>query len=137
MDSYSMGVYVRSHKPCSGEPCSVYPYTTTNYSAKLNREQAVDKFCLLADTSPKVPNLQKKKYGNFSIAPAEWELLGLVHEVLQVGPFMFSLAYTTGSSPVVTGRRHAMPSQLSHLKQIRRFGAQSPPSNASSRIGRR
>ncbi|KAF8219071.1 hypothetical protein L208DRAFT_996808, partial [Tricholoma matsutake] len=46
--------------------------------------RAIDKFCLLADVSPKVPNLKKKKYGDFSIAPAEWELLELVHNVLQV-----------------------------------------------------
>ena len=47
--------------------------------------QAVDKFCLLADASPKVPNLQKKKYRDFTIEKGEWELLGLVHEVLRVG----------------------------------------------------
>jgi hypothetical protein len=46
--------------------------------------QAVDKFCLLADASPKVPNLQKKKYRDFTIEKGEWELLGLVHEVLRV-----------------------------------------------------
>jgi len=45
---------------------------------------AIDKFCLLADASPKVPNLQKKKYRDFMIEKGEWELLGLVHEVLWV-----------------------------------------------------
>ena len=56
---------------------------------KLMHAQAVDKFCLLADASTRVPNLQKKKYYDFSIVSAEWELLHLVHEVLQVGYIVF------------------------------------------------
>ncbi|KIM75155.1 hypothetical protein PILCRDRAFT_13838 [Piloderma croceum F 1598] len=48
----------------------------------LTNHAAVDKFCLLADASPKVPNLKKKKYSDFAIAHGEWQLLQLVHEVL-------------------------------------------------------
>ena len=50
----------------------------------LTESWAVNKFCLLADASPKVPNLKTKKYSDFLIAPGEWQLLELVHEVLHV-----------------------------------------------------
>ncbi|KIK90703.1 hypothetical protein PAXRUDRAFT_151343, partial [Paxillus rubicundulus Ve08.2h10] len=44
---------------------------------------AVDKVCLIADASSKVPNL-KKKYSDYTVSPNEWEMLGLIQEVLNV-----------------------------------------------------
>jgi len=46
--------------------------------------QAFDKFCRLADSSPHVPLLKKKKYGDYLMTSAEWDLLELIKEVLQV-----------------------------------------------------
>ncbi|KIK78713.1 hypothetical protein PAXRUDRAFT_163234 [Paxillus rubicundulus Ve08.2h10] len=45
---------------------------------------AVDKFCLVADSSSKVPKLKKKKYADYTVSPEEWEMLGLIREVLRV-----------------------------------------------------
>lgn len=53
--------------------------------------KAVDKFCLVADSSTKVPKLKKKKYYDFKISLDEWEILSLTHEVLKV----FSSIYYT------------------------------------------
>ncbi|KAF8833160.1 hypothetical protein BDN67DRAFT_917507, partial [Paxillus ammoniavirescens] len=47
--------------------------------------QAVDKFCLVADSSSKVPKLKKKKYADYTVSPEEWEMLGLIREVLRKG----------------------------------------------------
>jgi hypothetical protein len=44
----------------------------------------VDKFCRLADSSPHVPKLIKKKYNDYLLTEGEWELLALIKEVLQV-----------------------------------------------------
>lgn len=45
--------------------------------------KAVDKFCLVADSSTKVPKL-KEKYYDFKISLDEWEMLSLFHEVFKV-----------------------------------------------------
>ncbi|PBK88621.1 hypothetical protein ARMGADRAFT_937126, partial [Armillaria gallica] len=52
---------------------------------------AINKFCALADDSPKVPNLKKKKYANFKILPEEWKLLALIMEVLDFEPVSHEL----------------------------------------------
>ena len=50
--------------------------------------KAVDKFCLLADASSKVPKLKRKKYSDFKISLDEWEMLSLIHEVLKVSSYL-------------------------------------------------
>ncbi|PSR77712.1 hypothetical protein PHLCEN_2v7730, partial [Hermanssonia centrifuga] len=49
---------------------------------KVNKA-AVNKFTLLADHSPKVPNLWKKNDSDYVICRPEWEVLDLIHEVLE------------------------------------------------------
>jgi len=44
------------------------------YYHQCHHIQTVDKFCLLANASPKAPNLQKKKYQDFVIEKFEWEV---------------------------------------------------------------
>ncbi|PSR78833.1 hypothetical protein PHLCEN_2v7270 [Hermanssonia centrifuga] len=44
---------------------------------------AVNKFTLLAYDSPKVLNLWKKNYSDYVICRPEWEVLDLIHEVLE------------------------------------------------------
>jgi hypothetical protein len=47
--------------------------------------QAVNHFILRADSSKKVPDLQKnKKYMDYFLSDDDWELLEVIHEVLQV-----------------------------------------------------
>ncbi|KAG6829548.1 hypothetical protein H0H87_010965 [Tephrocybe sp. NHM501043] len=50
--------------------------------AILNRA-AIDKFCILADSSPKVPNLAKKNYLDYKLSRDHWTILELIQEVLQ------------------------------------------------------
>ncbi|KAG6905961.1 hypothetical protein DXG01_016674 [Tephrocybe rancida] len=49
---------------------------------------AIDKFCLLADSSTKVLNLMKKEYADYKLTSDEWEILGLIKEVLEVLPIL-------------------------------------------------
>ncbi|THG94301.1 hypothetical protein EW026_g7147 [Hermanssonia centrifuga] len=49
---------------------------------KVNKA-AVNKFTLLAYDSPKVLNLWKKNYSDYVICRPEWEVLDLIHEVLE------------------------------------------------------
>ena len=47
--------------------------------------QAVNKFCQLADESPKVPDLTRgRKYADYKLEKEEWKLLKLMGEVLEV-----------------------------------------------------
>ncbi|KAG6839271.1 hypothetical protein C0991_004274, partial [Blastosporella zonata] len=43
---------------------------------------AVDKFCLLANSSSSVPNLTKKKYMDYKIKTEEWMTIKLIAQVL-------------------------------------------------------
>ncbi|KAH7920372.1 hypothetical protein BV22DRAFT_1021370, partial [Leucogyrophana mollusca] len=55
----------------------------------ITNRLAVDKFCLLADSSSKVPKLKNKKYADYKVSPEEWEMLNLIQEVLKVGFNLF------------------------------------------------
>lgn len=47
--------------------------------------QAVNKFCLVADNTSKVPKLRgNRKYADYAISEEEWQMLELIHEVLKV-----------------------------------------------------
>ena len=53
--------------------------------------QAVNHFILRADSSRKVPDLQKdKKYMDYWLSGGDWDLLELIHEVLQVCSLWFN-----------------------------------------------
>ncbi|KAF8801060.1 hypothetical protein BYT27DRAFT_7116009, partial [Phlegmacium glaucopus] len=41
---------------------------------------AINKFCLVADVSNKVPKLNKKKYADYQLTAGEWNLLELIKE---------------------------------------------------------
>ncbi|KAF8804094.1 hypothetical protein BYT27DRAFT_7108250, partial [Phlegmacium glaucopus] len=46
--------------------------------------KAVNKLCLVADTCGQVPKLQNKAYSDYYLTSAEWTLLELMREVLQL-----------------------------------------------------
>ena len=46
--------------------------------------QAINKFCVVADASGKVPKLKNKFYEDYRIGNQEWVLLELICEVLEV-----------------------------------------------------
>lgn len=69
--------------------------------------KAVDKFCLLADASSKVPKLKRKKYSDFKISLDEWEMLSLIHEVLKVPSY---LSYKFDVSYILQETREAQSS---------------------------
>ena len=54
--------------------------------------QAVNKFCLVADNTSKVPKLRgSRKYADYAISEEEWKMLELIHEVLKVKSFQVFL----------------------------------------------
>lgn len=54
----------------------------------------MDKFCLVADGSSKVPKLRNKIYTDFKLSLAKWEFLNLIREVLEVCLDFFCLFLT-------------------------------------------
>ncbi|RDB19397.1 hypothetical protein Hypma_013487 [Hypsizygus marmoreus] len=48
----------------------------------LTVKQAINKFILLADSSPEVPTLNGKRYDDYKMSSDEWDMLELVREVL-------------------------------------------------------
>ncbi|KIK78943.1 hypothetical protein PAXRUDRAFT_16598 [Paxillus rubicundulus Ve08.2h10] len=66
----------------------------------VTNQAAVDKFCLIADASSKVPNLKKKKYSDYTISPNEWEMLDLIQEVLKE-PREAQSSFSSESGPTV------------------------------------
>ena len=46
--------------------------------------QAINKFCVIADSSGKVPKLKNKFYEDYRIVNQEWVLLELICEVLAI-----------------------------------------------------
>ncbi|KIJ15094.1 hypothetical protein PAXINDRAFT_77655, partial [Paxillus involutus ATCC 200175] len=44
---------------------------------------AVNKFCVMADNTSKVPKLKGKKYADYAISEEEWKMLELIYEVLK------------------------------------------------------
>jgi hypothetical protein len=47
-------------------------------------DQGITKFVQLADDSPQVPKLQKKRYADFKLTPNEWTNLDLLRKILKV-----------------------------------------------------
>jgi hypothetical protein len=47
-------------------------------------DQGITKFVQLADDSPQVPKLRKKRYADFKLMPNEWANLDLLRKILKV-----------------------------------------------------
>jgi hypothetical protein len=46
--------------------------------------QAIDYFCLAADTNEDLPPLKNKRWADYRLTTSEWTLVKLVHHCLQV-----------------------------------------------------
>jgi hypothetical protein len=79
----SLGIDVRSlGATVVASSGMLFDHKTLSFSLLFN--QACNKFTLLADHSDKVPNLKGKKYSDFLLTDAEWDILELMKEVLEV-----------------------------------------------------
>ena len=59
------------------------------YADGLLTEQAIDYFCITADTNEDLPALNNKLWADYRLTAPEWKLVKLVHRCLKVCPSNF------------------------------------------------
>jgi len=65
-------------------------------------DQGIMKFIHLADINPQVPDLQKKRYANYTLSPKEWTKLDLLREILKALTLLhdlYSVANLVNAAP--------------------------------------